>query len=122
MSVPRLHAALLLLGVASGLWFALSITGVTPLHYGTRWAAEGAAAWLVVNMVVLVAAIRRIRFTVAAAASIDGQAVQLQDVSLTGARIIGPPATAAGDFGKLRLILGNDEAPITLDTILVGST
>lgn len=135
MSVPRLHAALLLLGVASGLWFALSITGVTPLHYGTRWAAEGAAAWLVVNMVVLVAAIRRIRsprhaserraafrFTVAAAASIDGQAVQLQDVSLTGARIIGPPATAAGDFGQLRLILGNEEAPITFDTILVGST
>ena len=44
--IPRLHAALLVLGAGSGLWFGLSIAGLTPLHYATpRRPSPRRAGW-----------------------------------------------------------------------------
>ncbi len=128
--VPRLHAGLLTLGAVSGLWFVLTLAGKTPLHYGTRWVAEAAACWLALNLVFLVAATRRIRsprhaserraafrFNVAAAAEVDGHAVALRDVSLTGVRVTGAVAETAAPFPHLQLTFG--PVPILLDTILI---
>jgi len=131
--VPRLHAALLALGAISALWFALSITGLTPLHYGATAPVIASAGWLALNMTVLVIAIRRIRatrhaserraayrFTLSADVQLDGRPVELVDLSLTGARVTAPSGTAVGASPLLRLHLG--EVPIDLDVLIGAST
>jgi len=103
--VPRLHAALAVGSAVGMAWFAASLAGFTPLHYEIPWAAVGAAAFMAMNLGFLLAAIGRIRSSrfagnrrasvrlpVSLAATLDGREVELIDLSLSGARVVGPPA------------------------------
>src|SRR5688500_2837353 len=98
---PGLLRWLALLNVAGGAWFALTLMGVTPTRYEVVWAAIAAFAWLVVNVALLIASIRRVRaqrfagerrssfrFDTAFRGSIADAACEIRDLSLTGARIV----------------------------------
>lgn len=100
MPVPRLLTALLAAHLAGLAWYAATATHRTPMRYGIPWTAHGAACWLSLNMVLLLAAIARIRsprfaaerrasvrFAVHGEATVDGVPAQLQDLSLTGAAV-----------------------------------
>jgi cellulose synthase (UDP-forming) len=100
MPVPRLLLTLLVAHVAGIAWYAATVLGSTPLHYRVPWTAHGAAAWLLLNAVILTCAIRRIRspryaverraavrFEVRGPAVLDDRPVALRDVSLTGASV-----------------------------------
>ncbi len=90
---------LALTGIAL-LWFAGTLAGVTPTAYRIRWTAYGALFWALVNCGFLVAALARIRsdrfaserrtavrLQTGGAASIEGRAGQLLDVSIGGAMV-----------------------------------
>lgn len=77
--------------------------GPRALHYGTPAAAFAAAGWLAFNLVLVAAAIARIRairygaerrasvrFPVALRAHLDGVPCMAADLSLTGARLSAP--------------------------------
>jgi cellulose synthase (UDP-forming) len=85
---------------ASAVWFALTIAGLTPLHYGTPGVAWGALAWLVANACLLLSAARwissaehatelrrAVRFPVAATGTVDGRPCEVLDCSLSGALV-----------------------------------
>jgi cellulose synthase (UDP-forming) len=104
--VPRLHLVLAVASAAGMAWFAASLAGLTPLEYEIPWAAIGAAVFMAMNLGLLLAAIGRIRSSrfagnrrasvrlpVALPAALDGRGVDLIDLSLTGARVAGAPAS-----------------------------
>lgn len=91
-------AAATSLGLA---WFAATLFGLTPVTYSVPWAAIGAAFFMSVNLALLLSAIGRIRSSrfagnrragtrlpVHIPAAVDGRAGQLEDLSLTGARVL----------------------------------
>ncbi len=93
----RMTAVLSVVGLA---WFALTLLGRTPTRYEVPWAAYATAGWLVLNTVLLVAAIGRVRalrfagerrashrFETVLHGRIDGAPCEIHDLSLTGARI-----------------------------------
>jgi len=97
----RLLRAVAFASVASVAWFALTLLGLTPSRYEIPWAAYGAFGWLIVNVLLVVAAIRRVRsqrfaaerrasfrFATVLTGRLDGAPVRILDVSLTGARIV----------------------------------
>lgn len=99
---PRLLRLMAFLSVAAVGWFALTVLGVTPTRYEVPWAAYGAFGWLVVNVLLVVAAIRRVRsqryaaerratyrFSTSLRGRLDGVRVTVTDVSLSGARLLG---------------------------------
>jgi cellulose synthase (UDP-forming) len=82
-------------------WGVLVALGLTPLHYDDAWVPAGAAFWAVVNGVFLLRAVQRIRaaefganrraavrFEVSGPAEVDGLAVRVRDLSLTGAQLV----------------------------------
>ena len=89
-----------MLSVVGLAWFALTLLGRTPTRYEVPWAAYATAGWLVLNTVLLVAAIGRVR-----ALRFAGErraepslrdrpprsdrrgTCEIHDLSLTGARI-----------------------------------
>jgi cellulose synthase/poly-beta-1,6-N-acetylglucosamine synthase-like glycosyltransferase len=102
-AVPGLLVGLLVAHVAAFGWYLATITGGTPLHYGVPWTAHGAALWLVVNAIVLVAAVNRtrsarfgaerraaVRFEVSGEVQLDDIPARLIDISLTGASLLAP--------------------------------
>jgi cellulose synthase (UDP-forming) len=108
--VPRLHSTLAVASAAGMAWFAASLAGLTPLTYEVPWAAIGAAIFMAMNLGFLLAAIGRIRSSrfagnrrasvrlpVSLAATVDGRAVELIDLSLTGARVAVAWAALSGD-------------------------
>lgn len=101
--IPVLLLATMALAVLASLWFGATLLGLTPLHYGVPWVVYGAFGWLVFNVVLVGLAMARIRserfagerrasvrFELAAAALLDGRACLVQDLSLTGARVVVP--------------------------------
>jgi cellulose synthase (UDP-forming) len=100
-SLPWLHTVLVIATGLSAAWFVATSAGLTPMTYAVPWAANGAALWLVVNCVLLVRAVRRIkqdrysaerrsavRFPVAGRAVVEGVPARLLDASLTGFRAV----------------------------------
>ncbi len=108
MPVPGLLVGLL---VASGLvlaWYAATVAGRTVLTYDVAWVAHAAALWLLVNVVVLAMAARRIRderfgadrraavrFDLGGTVLLDGTPGRLRDVSLTGLHVAAAPGTVS---------------------------
>jgi hypothetical protein len=123
MQVPRLLVVLLGAHVVSLGWYVATLLDATPLHYRVPWVAHGAAAWLLVNSVFLVAAIRRVRsprygterraavrFPVRGPALFGGRSAYLQDISLTGASLVAPEGTVRpGDRAILTMTTGDVE-------------
>ena len=102
-SVPRLLTFLLALSLTAAAWAAATFAGFTPMTYGAPAAVLGAGAFMLVNVALLIAAIRRIRsarfagekragvrFDVRLRGHLDGVLVAIHDVSLTGARLTIP--------------------------------
>jgi cellulose synthase/poly-beta-1,6-N-acetylglucosamine synthase-like glycosyltransferase len=99
-AAPRLLWFLVVLTGAALTWFALSVAGVTGFSYPVRWVAYGASFWIVVNGVLLVGAIARIRsdrfatdrrsavrLRVGGGVQFDDRPAELIDVSVGGALI-----------------------------------
>jgi cellulose synthase (UDP-forming) len=100
---PLILSAVVVVSGLTTVWFVATIAGRTPLHYGVRAAAFAAAGWLAFNLVLVAAAIARIRairygaerrasvrFPVTLPAQLDGVACTATDLSMTGARISAP--------------------------------
>jgi cellulose synthase (UDP-forming) len=127
--VPLLLEAMLVVSLAAAGWFVASAAGLTPLHYGTPWAAYGAAMWLTVNTTFVVAAALRIRhqrfgserrgavrFSVHLAGALDGAPIEVADLSLTGARVIAAREALPPDLSEAVLQVDIDGAPLLLMT------
>jgi len=106
-TVPVELVVLTLATLLSLAFWVVSAAGLTPVRYPVGWIAAGAAVWLVVNLALLVTAMRRIaaarsaaerragvRFEVHGHAVVNGRLARLHDLSLTGAslRVHVPPA------------------------------
>lgn len=125
MPAPRLLTALAVGHVVALAWYAASVTGLSPTRYAAPGVAHGAAFWAVINGSLLLAAIGRIRsqrfgddrrvshrHTVRLAATLDGRAVTVDDLSLTGAKVVldGPGAPPIGGETQLEIDLGGGPA------------
>lgn len=97
---PWLLWLLLALSGLALAWFAASVTGHGPVTYAVRWTAYGALFWLLVNAVLLCAAIVRIRSDrfssdrrtgvrhhVTGEVALDGHLAYLIDLSVGGALV-----------------------------------
>ncbi len=98
---PRLLRYLAILSLFAAVWFVLTLAGLTPTRYTIPWAAAASFGWLVVNVVLLVKAIGRVRdlrfagerrssvrFETSFAGGVDGVRCEILDLSLTGARVV----------------------------------
>lgn len=115
--VPRLLLALALLLTATVPWVALSLAGLTPIHYPNVDAALVPELWLLLTLGFLVAAILRIRsprfaaerreghrFPVMLPAELAGMSGTLTDVSLGGGQIVLPgPGVSPGATATLAI-------------------
>jgi cellulose synthase (UDP-forming) len=99
--VPRLLSVLAAATSFGLAWFAATLFGLTPVTYEVPWAAIGAAFFMSVNLALLLAAIGRIRsnqyagnrragtrLALRVPVAVDGRAARLEDLSLTGARVL----------------------------------
>jgi cellulose synthase (UDP-forming) len=116
--VPRLLTVMAAASSAGLVWFTATLFGLTFVDYGTPWAAIGAAGFMGVNLALLLAAIGRIRSSrfagnrragtrlpVEVPIRLAGQAGELLDLSVTGARVRVPVPLWA-TVGELWLELG----------------
>ncbi len=112
--VPGLLTAVLALTVLAGAWYALTIMGVTPVQYPVPWAIHAAFGWMMLNVVFVWLAIRRVRspqyaaerrssvrFATDLLARIDDIEVTVRDMSLTGARVELPLPIPIADHTRL---------------------
>jgi cellulose synthase (UDP-forming) len=114
---PRLLTGLAAASSVGLVWFTATLLGLSPLTYGTPWAAIGAAGFMAVNLALLLAAIGRIRSSrfagnrragtrlpVHVPVRLGGLHGELLDLSVTGARVrmTGP---VDGSVGELWLTL-----------------
>ena len=122
MPMPRLLTGLTAASILALVWFPLTAAGLTPAHYPDLWIPGGALIWVALNVLVMIAAIKRIRrvdfgverrasvrFTVDAVAELDGFGTRVQDVSLSGARLVCDQKVPwqAGDAVTMVLTLPN---------------
>ena len=110
MPLPRLLTVLSAGHVLALAWYAASMAGLTPLAYPIPGVAHGAAFWATVNACLMSAAIARMRsdrfaddrrashrFATSAHGDLDGHAVTVDDLSLTGAQVTLDAAFAPAD-------------------------
>ena len=118
MPVPTLLSVLAAASSLGLAWFAASLFGLSPVAYPVPWAPIGAAFFMSVNLALLLAAIGRIRSSqfagnrragtrlpLHAPARVDGRAARLEDLSLTGARLV---IDASHEAERARVTLGLD--------------
>ncbi|HKG57341.1 MAG TPA: glycosyltransferase [Candidatus Limnocylindrales bacterium] len=127
--VPRLLRTLAFMSFLGAAWFALTLLGATPTRYVVPWAAYAAFGWLVVNVFLLVLAIRRVRnlrfaperrssvrFDTDMPGLVGGIPCRVLDLSLTGARLTTREPLQAGQPGALEIELGGE--PVSLDAFV----
>jgi cellulose synthase (UDP-forming) len=84
----------------AAIWFGATAAGLTGQRYAEPWAVYGAMFWLVVNALLVTAAYRRIhgarfagerrssvRFPVVTTGRLAGEPAEVDDISMTGARL-----------------------------------
>jgi cellulose synthase (UDP-forming) len=131
--VPRIYTGLLALGVGSLVWMAGTFAGITPVTYTHPGAVAGAAAFLVANQLLIVAAVRRLRrpafrgerrqsyrFPTELRGRAGGIECQIADLSLSGARIRSATgALAEGEIsGKVMLHLELPDGPLDIGAVI----
>jgi Glycosyltransferases, probably involved in cell wall biogenesis len=112
--VPRLLTAILGMTFIAAVWYALTILGVTPVHYDVPWAVHASFGWMLLNVALVWLSIRRVRspryaaerrssvrFATDMPARLDGLEATVRDVSLTGARIEMPLAALIAEHARL---------------------
>ncbi len=100
IQAPWMLWILIGLTVAALVWLGFTLAGLTPVTYEVRWTVYGAAFWALLNMGFLIGALSRIRsdrfaserrtaarLQVEGAASVEGRAAHLMDISMGGALI-----------------------------------
>lgn len=125
-AVPRLLSVLAALSSLGLVWFTATLLGLTPLTYGTPWAAIGAAGFMAMNLALLLAAIGRIRSSrfggnrraatrlpVHVPVRLAGQTGELLDLSVGGARVSVPGRVDEG-VGELWLELLLPRGPVEI--------
>lgn len=137
--VPRLLLALGLLLLTGGAYGCASLLGATPTSYASRSAALLSLAWVTLTLVVLLAAVARVRalrfgverrdgsrHRVELAARVDGQPARITDLSLGGAQVdltgsdVGS-APSVGEEPVLELLLPRDRSVRLRATVRSGS-
>jgi cellulose synthase (UDP-forming) len=126
VQAPTLLYVLLGLSGVAAVWFIATVAGWTPLRYAEPWAAYTSAVWLGLNSALLLSAVRRIRsprfaaerrasvrFKTRLEGTVDGMPCAVEDLSVTGARVVlaGHPLT----HPVCRLSLAIDNLTLTLD-------
>lgn len=134
---PLPLAAVLAGSFGAAAWFTLTLLGATPVQYTELGAMVATLGWLVLDAALVLLAIGRIRslrygperrasvrFDVALEGELDGFAVEVLDVSLTGARLHAPVIRALGERGSVALRFGAEtvELPATVRTVQAGET
>jgi cellulose synthase (UDP-forming) len=123
VAVPRPLTIVLGLSFGGVAVYALTMLGVTPIHYEVPWAVHAAFGWSVVNVALVWLAIRRVRapryaaerrssvrFATDLTGRLDGLDVRIHDLSLTGARVETDGVPAVGPNSRLIVDLPRDEA------------
>jgi cellulose synthase (UDP-forming) len=124
------HVPLPLRGVAvlsflGAAWFAATVMGATPVVYEVPWAVYAAFGWLILNVALVMLAIRRIRalryaperrasvrFDTDLTGTLDGTPCRILDLSLTGGRLLLPGPLEGFLVRELRMSMGDE--PISL--------
>ena len=117
---------LLTLSVLAAGWYLLTVTGHTPLVYRVPWAAHASAIWLAINGGVLGLAVYRIsqsryaaerrssvRFDTRLQGRVNGEPCRIDDLSLTGAKVVLPGRQFVLPNATLEIDLG--DWTLTLD-------
>ncbi len=104
---PPLLLALVALNIAAGVWFLLTLVGLTPTEYIQPWFAYVACLWLSINLGLILVAIGRVssvrygperraaaRFDAGLSATVGGLPCLIHEVSLTGAQVSFEPGVA----------------------------
>jgi cellulose synthase/poly-beta-1,6-N-acetylglucosamine synthase-like glycosyltransferase len=125
--LPRLLVALLAAHVVAGVWFALTVTGLTPTAYREPAVTIGAVFFASLNGWLLVTALRRIRadrfagerrasvrLPVDVEADIDGASCIVEDLSITGAQIVLPFGGQLEPGSEATLTLHLPDGPLRL--------
>jgi cellulose synthase (UDP-forming) len=126
--VPLLYRVLLAAGGLVMVWSAATFAGLTPVRYAHPDAVLGAAAFLIANELLVLAAIRRIRlpryagerragfrFPTQLWGVINAHRCRVADLSMTGARITLTAAAAAASEPRVsRLEIAGPSGSITL--------
>ncbi len=128
--VPLLHVALAVAAAAALAWWACVALGWAPVRYRSAPVADAAAGWLVLDLLLVLAAAARVRsprfaterraavrVPVSPPATTDGGPCTVVDLSVTGARLDLPGV--AGPGGLLALQLPG--AVVELAFLVVGS-
>jgi cellulose synthase (UDP-forming) len=102
-NTPALLATLCFACVASLVWFAVTMRGRTPLHYGSPGGAIASALFAWANLVLVVAAMARLclpryagdrrrgeRFSTGLKADLDGAPAVVADISVSGVLVAAP--------------------------------
>ena len=124
---PVLLRSVAFVSLVGAAWYTATLMGATPTRYEVPWAAHATFAWLSLNIVLLVLAIRRIRSMRYAAerrasfrfeTSFDGRLgglpCRVTDVSLTGARV--EMAGLVSGMAHQVLVVDLDGGELMLDT------
>jgi cellulose synthase (UDP-forming) len=114
VAVPFPLTATLALSVFAAGWYGATNLGLTPTTYHQPWAAHASLGWMLVNVVLVWLAIRRVRspryaaerrssvrFATDMAGRLDGIEARVLDVSLTGARVSIPEDAAVAPESRL---------------------
>jgi hypothetical protein len=140
--VPRDIQILMAICGLTIVWFALTMAGLTPLHYGSRPSAWGAFAWLLFNCGLLGSAAqwirsthhatqrrRSVRFSAPLSAVFDGLDSEVVDCSIGGARLTfhglpEPTLEKRSEPGahNLLLRLGTSTLPLTAHIRTIASS
>ncbi|HKG49270.1 MAG TPA: glycosyltransferase [Actinomycetales bacterium] len=127
-SVPSVLKALLTVVSAGLVWGLLTLDGLTPTTYPARWVALVSLGWLAVTLVLVLAAVRRIRdlrygaerrdghrFPVHLLGEVGGAVAVVDDVSLGGAQVrLEGEGHAVGDTVELAIAVTGQETPLRL--------
>jgi cellulose synthase (UDP-forming) len=124
--VPRPLIIVPVASAGAAAWYVATLLGVTPSAYVNVWAVHAAFAWMLVNVALVVLAIRRIRSVHYAAerrasvrfetdmpGRLGGIKARVRDLSLTGARVELPAGRAMPRARRL-VVVSAGELPVKL--------
>lgn len=107
--ISPLHLFILIVLLGSFLWGAAVLMGLTPVQYATPWIAWFAMGWLLINLVLVIAAVRRVsasrfaserrsstRVPVIGRVTCQGRTADLVDLSLGGAAVVAAECPEVG--------------------------
>jgi cellulose synthase (UDP-forming) len=131
---PVLLVAVAILSVVAAVWSALTLAGLTPIHYEDPWFAYGALFWLTFGFVLICIAIARVhserygperrssvRFATGLVGVLDSAVCDILEISLTGAQVstVSEPRPSAANGREVhKLAVGVPGRSLTLESLV----